>query len=102
MKVNVTYTDNSSFTGKEIKKNLQFLLGDNIDVEFSPNSDDPKAHVYFGLEQIINEIQIAEYFDSERGVYESRMAAMKEEILNIVASAIDDIIQRNEDKVECL
>ena len=101
MKINVTYTDNTSFTKKEIEKNLQFLLGENITIEVAPNGNDPKDHIYFGLEQIISEIQIVEYFDSEKRVYEEHMATMKEEILSIVANVIDDIIKRNEDKITC-
>lgn len=101
MKVIVEYNDTTSFTAKEIKQNLQFLLGDNAEVTFHPTSNEPKAHIYYGLEAIINEIQIAEYFDSEKLTYEIRMEVMKEEILKIVSDTVDDIILRNEEKISC-
>ena len=98
MKVQITYTDNESFTIEEVVKQATHNYGKMARVEVMPESTMAYDYIYFGLQQLITHEQLSMLFDKGTS-YQQDLKKLREQVLYKVTEILDQLIVDNEDKV---
>lgn len=98
MKINITYTDNESFTSEEVVRLAQINYGKMVKVEIMPESSKPHDLIYFALQQIITHEQLSLLYDDKLG-YQSGVQKLHNETLYKMGEILSQVIIDNESRV---
>ena len=95
--VTITFDDDESLTSTEIKDNLVAIYGNNADIEVSPGSASPSAHIQYGISELLTSDQAVIFFD-EPELYEKKLKVLRKALVKKLLYILNDVIMENEDK----
>lgn len=98
MKVSLTYYDEESLTVEEIVGQARHNYGNNVEIAVTPVSLAPHDYLYFALQQMLAHRQLALIYD-DKELYQSKIGALRAEVLYKVTDILDTVIIDNEAKV---
>lgn len=99
MRIQATYSDNSSFTAEEAKSVAKNILGGNTEVKAIPDSEYPEAYIRYGIQELIIPELIDLYYDHEDAIYKKKIDKIKGDTLSLVNGIIDKIVLDTEKKL---
>jgi len=99
MRLEIEIDDFDSLTAEEAIANIKAQLGADAKVSVKPINSTAEAHLYFGIQKLITKAQIEAFFDDGGVLYQSKVAAIREETLDTLEELVNKVIIHNENKV---
>lgn len=99
MKVSIKYYDDDSLAPEEIIARAKRQYGNFAKVDVFPDSSDPYSLMYFAIQELLTKDQIDSYFN-DGALYESNMEILKTKVSEVFASALKQVIEDNEERLE--
>lgn len=96
-RVNIEYIE-QDLTMEEVADLVRRKYGDAASVTFSPATDTTESAIDFALQKLITKDQLNALFGTKE-LYPNFKRAIKDRALNIVSSAIDNVLEENERKL---
>lgn len=98
-KVNIQYVDKNSLTTEEVSRIAKDIHGENAVVEVTSVNDSVDAHLYYAIQKLITEEQIAIFFEFYPHLYEPKLEELKSKVLTRVQDVFYKVVKDNEEKV---
>lgn len=99
MQVTITFKDNSSFTTEDAISNHSKVYDYIADVETAPDNKNPESYIYFALQNMISEEQIAAYFDNKYE-YEVIEAKLIKRVSETISEILNQVLKDNIEKCQ--
>ena len=96
-KINLTFEDDNFLTNKEIETHFKSLYGNNVQIEISPGSNTPNAHIYFAIDQLLTQTQCEIFFDQPE-LYAEKLQDLRAKIIKEFKFILNDVIMDNEER----
>ena len=100
MIIKITTKDDQAYTAEEIKAVTKQVYGNPTIVEVFPDGNNPKDHIYFGIQQIISPPHLDLFFDHSDAVYSERLTELKRGVLADIEQIINQVILDTEAKLQ--
>lgn len=98
MLVTIEYTDREALIGSEAEHNAKHLFGEHAKVTVRPDSNEPKDIIYFGIQQLITNEQLALLYDRAAS-YNKDISQFRNQVIATLTDLLDQVIIDNESRV---